>query len=133
VKNLKPSQLSEGTVIDDPRYGEYIKRADGIWEEMDRDQIGDRDRVTDEGYDNAGEETFAQFLSRTGLAHSDKSDNYFKDYKVISLPVSVVASLVDTVYGWQTHHARGNNLVNPGQSEILIHAIHESETYRDEQ
>ena len=89
MKNLKPSQLPEGTVIDDQKYGEYIKRADGIWEEMDCGFLGDRERVTDDGFDR-NRESYKGFLSRTGLADTDKSDEYFKDYKVIAVPPGFV-------------------------------------------
>jgi hypothetical protein len=82
MKNLKPSELPEGTVIDDERQGEYIKRAEGVWEEMDRDYMGDRQRVTDAGYSDS--EDYGAFLRRTERADMQKSDDYFTDYKVIA-------------------------------------------------
>jgi hypothetical protein len=90
VKNLKPSKLPEGTVIDDAKWGEHIKRADGIWEELDSDYMGDRYRVTDSGYDKDGDESYVEFLRRTSRADSTKSDDYFTDYKIIAVPPEFV-------------------------------------------
>ena len=84
MKNLKPSQLPEGSVIDDERYGEYIKRDDGIWEETSCDYMGDRERVTDIGYADFTPKT--EWYSRYGLCGRKKSDDYFKDYKIIATP-----------------------------------------------
>jgi hypothetical protein len=89
-KNLKPSQLPEGTVIDDPRHGEFIKRADNIWEEMESGFLGDKDRVTDSGYDKNGTESYPEFLRRTGLGETKKSDDYFVGCKVVAVPPGFV-------------------------------------------
>jgi hypothetical protein len=90
VRNLKPSQLPAGTVIDDKRYGEYIKRPNGIWEELDCDYMGDRERVTDAGYDHNGKESYPEFLRRTERADMKKSDDYFTTYEIIAVPPGFV-------------------------------------------
>lgn len=78
MKNLKPSKLPEGTVIDDVKQGEYIKRADGIWEELDSDYMGDRERVSDSGYSDYME------ARKFNLTWNTKSDDYFTDFKLIA-------------------------------------------------
>lgn len=90
MKNLKPSQLPENTVIDDERYGEYIKRSGGLWEEMDRNNLGDRERVTDTGYDKNGSLTYAEWLRAYGLPSTEKSDDYFKNYRIVAVPPEFV-------------------------------------------
>lgn len=79
MKNLKPSQLPEGTVIDDAKQGEYIKRVGGIWEELDRDYMGTRERVSDQGY-----ERYSDMPRNLDLTWTDKSDDYFTEYNVIA-------------------------------------------------
>ena len=89
MKNLKPSQLPENTVIDDERYGEYIKRVDGVWEETSCDYMGDRERVTDVGY-NETEMTSREWYDRYPIHHREKSDDYFKNYEVVAVPPGFV-------------------------------------------
>lgn len=89
MKNLKPSQLPEGTVIDDETRGEFIKRADGIWEEMDRDYMGDRDRVTDIGYEDSGMD-YRDWYTKYPMCDQRKSDDYFTDFEVIATPPDFV-------------------------------------------
>lgn len=79
VKNLKPSQLPEGSVIDDLKQGEYIKRSGGVWEETSCDYMGDRERVSDRGY-----ERFSDMPYALGLSWCEKSDVYFKSYILIA-------------------------------------------------
>ena len=86
MKNLKPSQLPEGTVIDDEKQGEYIKRADNVWEELDMDYMGDRQRVSDEGYTNYWDAG----ASTRNLTWRAKSDEYFTEYKIIAVPPGFV-------------------------------------------
>jgi hypothetical protein len=86
MKNLKPSQLPENTVIgkDGPHYeGLYIKRAGGVWEDLfsgcgcctDSEKISDAGCVKDETY-----------YGRGGMTTTKTSDEYFEDYKVIAVP-----------------------------------------------
>lgn len=88
MKNLKPSQLPDNTVIDDERHGEYIKRADGIWEELDSDYMGDRERVTDVGYDENTD--YIDWIRRYPMCDRRKSDDYFTYYKVLAIPPDFV-------------------------------------------
>lgn len=116
MKNLKPSKLPEGTVIDDERRGEYIKRADGVWEEMDRDYLGDRERVSDVGYDTWLNEN----MTELGLTNRIKSDDYFTEYKVIASDPSFIFHMVKLHGPWSVerqlysdstpaHHCKGYN------------------------
>lgn len=90
VKNLKPSQLPEDTVIGTraPHYEDlYIKRADGIWEDLfsgcgcceESVRVSDAGCVKDE-----------QYYSRGGMTTTKTSDEYFTDYKVIAVPPDFV-------------------------------------------
>jgi hypothetical protein len=85
MKNPKPSQLPENTVIDDERYGEYIKRTEGVWEEFESDMLGDKIRISDDGY-----ESYDDRALRLNLTWKHKSDDYFKDYRVIAVPPEFV-------------------------------------------
>lgn len=88
MKNLKPSVLPEGAVIDDERHGEFIKRSDGVWEELDSNYMGDRERVTDVGYEafTASGKTRDEWYARYDLPHRESADDYFTNYKVIAIP-----------------------------------------------
>jgi hypothetical protein len=100
VKNLKPSQLPERTVIgkDGPHYEElYIKRADGIWEDLfsgcghceDHERISDAGCIKDE-----------QYYSRGGMTTTKTSDEYFVDYKVIAVDPSFCFYIGDLHGEW---------------------------------
>lgn len=82
VKNLKPSQLPELTVIE-THIGEYIKRADGIWEDLFSGCgcCEPHERISDAGCESIWDGV-------PGLHHrlttTTKSDDYFPEYKVIA-------------------------------------------------
>lgn len=120
MRNLKPSQLPMNTVIDDERYGEYIKRADGIWEETSCDYMGDRERVTDVGYDKNMDHK--EWYTRYGLCDRRKSDDYFAEYEVVAVPPgfvfvgdaeSIHGPLLDVLGGYadgtRVHDCKGYN------------------------
>lgn len=79
MKNLKPSELPEGTVIDDEKHGEFIKRSEGVWEEFETDMLGDRDKISDYGY-----EQYDARARRQHLTWREKSDDYFTNYRIIA-------------------------------------------------
>jgi hypothetical protein len=91
MKNLKPSQLPEGTVIDDDRHGEYIKRADGLWEETSCDYMGDRERVVDISFKDSGM-THKEWYTRYPTSGRSPSDEHFKSFKIIAVPPGFVLS-----------------------------------------
>jgi hypothetical protein len=97
LRNLKPSLLPEGTVIDDPRHGEYIKRAEGVWEEVGCDIMGDKYRVSDKGYNDWGD---AEKIKLDGSTIDDKSDDYFKDYRVVAVDPSFCFYIGDLHGEW---------------------------------
>lgn len=120
MKNLKPSQLPEGTVIDDQYYGEYIKRADGIWEELDSNYMGDRERVTDVGYDENTD--YLEWTRRYSMCDRRKSDDYFTYFKIVAVPpgfdfsgkaLDVHGPWVDAIGGYvdgtRPHECKGYN------------------------
>jgi hypothetical protein len=129
--NLKLSQLPEGTVIDDERHGEYIKRADGIWEETSMDYMGDRERVTDTGYIDGGVESYPAFLKRTNLAWREPAETYFKNYKIISLPIETVTALLDNLHEFYNSDSRLRGLPKPSKTGLLLQAFHKGEARRE--
>jgi len=87
MKNLKPSQLPEKTVIGNtgPHYEElYIKKTDGIWEDLFSGcgHCEDAVRVSDEGCDH--NVIHSSYGCRNTVSYT--SDIYFTDYKIIAVP-----------------------------------------------
>jgi hypothetical protein len=91
MKNLKPSQLPVGTVIDDESEGVFIKQPyiDGlkrevsVWSAVDYDYMGP-DRISDEGCVTTHDKGYFHLTS------SKKSDDYFTDYKIVAVPPGFV-------------------------------------------
>lgn len=80
MKNLKPSQLPEGTVIDDLNVSMFVKLANGIWD----DRFGTcgcccSGLVFDAGIDK-------KYHDMNKVATSKTSDEYFTDYTIMSVP-----------------------------------------------
>lgn len=98
MKNLKPSQLPEDTVIGKKAWGHYdqlyIKKADGIWEDLfsgcgccePHEKISDKGCLKDENY--------ALDSPTTTMT----SDEYFTDFKIIAVPPGVVFD-VEALHG----------------------------------
>jgi hypothetical protein len=122
MKNLKPSQLPENTVIgkDGPNYEElYIKRDNGVWEDLFAGCgcCVDREKISDDGC-----EKDELYYSQGGMTTTKTSDEYFEDFKVISLPPgfvfvgdaeSIHGPLLDVLGGYsdgtRPHECKGYN------------------------
>ena len=83
-KNLKPSQLPEGTVIgkDGPHYYDmYIKNEEGVWDDMFSGCgcCTASEHISDKG-------CTAEEYWKLNLTTTKTSDEFFDDYKVIAVP-----------------------------------------------
>jgi hypothetical protein len=89
MKNLKPSQLPEGTVIATPYFKDvslYIKKADGIWEDLFSGCgcCRESERISDVGCEEDEDDLNLNCLPHY-LTTSKTSDDYFDHgYKLIS-------------------------------------------------
>jgi hypothetical protein len=93
MENPKPSELPVNTVIGTigPHYQElFIKRADGIWEDLFSGCgcCEPHVRVSDEGWPEEKEPS--TYSLSCPVTRNETSDEYFgTDFKLIALPVSV--------------------------------------------
>jgi hypothetical protein len=106
MKNFKPSELPADTVIKDEAQGVWMKEEDGVWGEMTAHCSDCADTVRDDG------------MANIWLIGNIKSDDYFKDFKVISFPTSVVETLIDMVEGYELTEWHESD-----RDEILQNAI----------
>jgi hypothetical protein len=86
---FKPSELPIDTVIDDQERGTFRKDAPGLWAELQYREMGQQELVWDEGGQTADRKTYGS------KSIEMPSDEYFKDFKVLSLPISVVEYIVE--------------------------------------
>lgn len=93
MKNLKPSQLPVDTVIAKKAWGKYkglyIKSEGGYWEDLFSGCgcCTDSERISDEGCELDEDDLYD---SQYSLTTKKTSDEYFEDYKVISVPPGFV-------------------------------------------
>lgn len=88
MTNLKPSQLPADTVIKDEVHGVWMKEESGVWGETIPHCIDCVQAVRDDGTATVwikGEEVLI------------KSDDYFTDFKIVSLPYSIFESMAKLV------------------------------------
>jgi len=83
MKHYKPSQLPAGTVIDDPKHGTWMKDSENAWHCLMRKP----EWVFDYGL---SAENAAAFSSALVNIRSEPADDFFQDFKVLSLPVEMV-------------------------------------------
>ena len=97
MKNFKPSELPEDTVIKDKDEGVWMKEESGVWGEMTAHCSDCARTVTDTGRD----------LNEVGTNYIDnlsiKADDFFQDFKIIALPIAVVNELVKYVASYEEH------------------------------
>lgn len=75
---MKPSEFPEHTVIDDPKHGKFIKENNGIWVQINPACRELQDIIWDTGRVN--------HKNRPANFIPEKSDDYFKDFEIISVP-----------------------------------------------
>lgn len=84
MHNFKPSELPVGTIIDDQEEGTFYKDAPGEWAELQYLDAGTQAIVWDEG------PTLQNVANFRGNVVQTPSDEYFKDFKILSVPLSVL-------------------------------------------
>lgn len=87
MTDLKPSELPKKSVIE-MNHELYIKGDDGVWEIID---VGcgccnGLERIADDGCDDTWDDS-------RDLTETKKSDDYFKDFELIAMPITVVNKL----------------------------------------
>jgi hypothetical protein len=90
MKNLKPSQLPEGTVIEVPKYGTYLKVSDGVWEEVYSGCCSSTGRISDDG-------RHSEYGDKYGWSTDENADDIFQDFKIVSLPYSIFEAMATIV------------------------------------
>lgn len=85
--NIKPSELPLNTIIDDLEYGKFIKETSGVWVQIHPLHRKLQDMVKDSGFSNS--------KNRPTHFIPDKSDEYFKEFEIVSSPVGWIHPGVD--------------------------------------
>jgi hypothetical protein len=88
MKRFTPSELPIGTVIDDQAEGTFRKDGYGIWAEVSHHCIDCQEIVYDEG-------PLAAYNTLRGEIIQVPSNEYFKDFKILALPLNVVEYIVE--------------------------------------
>jgi hypothetical protein len=88
MKNLKPSQLPEDTVINDKAHGVWMKEESGVWGEMTPHCSDCAQAVRDDG-------TLKVWIDNKEVLIA--SDEFFTEFKVVSLPYSIFEAMATLV------------------------------------
>jgi hypothetical protein len=86
---VKPSELPENTVIDESEHGKFIKETKDLWIQVHPQNGEHPDFLTDHGFENKD-------YGPSNLI-VDKSDDYFKDFEIVSVPQGWYPPYVDKV------------------------------------
>lgn len=108
MTNFKPSELPADTVVSDEVEGVWMKEEGGVWGEITAHCPDCARSILDAGRD---ESNFEQL--------SDKADDFFLDFKVISWPADVVNQLLEDIAVYDERDWR----VVADREEILRSAI----------
>lgn len=109
LKNLKPSQFPEHTLIDVVDLGIFLKSSHGIWNEVYFGSPESTGRVSDAGCENL----YIQNI--LGLTTSKKADDLFTNFKILALEPSFTISFKDLhgVWNWETgRYTDGSDIHN---------------------
>jgi len=125
MKNLKPSQLPADTVINDAVRGVWMKEESGVWGEtvphcVDPHCVDCARAVRDNGTLEVWVDGENKLLT---------SDDFFQDFKIVSLPYSIFEALIASVKYWKKE-------ANGSESEdwlILKDAMENSKADEDEE
>lgn len=88
MKNLKPSQLPEDTVIVDEVQGVWMKEESGVWGQTVPHCVDCAQAVRDDG-------TLEVWIDNEEILI--KSDDFFQDFKIVSLPYSIFEAMAKLV------------------------------------
>lgn len=90
MNDFKPSELPVDTIIEGDVVGMFIKRANGVWEEINA-HCGDCATIV---FDTPTPEKIAEFEKKYDKVREFASDSYFKDrFKIVALPFSLTHRL----------------------------------------
>lgn len=89
---MKPSELPENTVISDPENGRFIKETSTVWMEISPAYRELPYYVWDHGHPNK--------TNRPSNFVPEKSDEYFKDFEIVSLPSGWIHPDLDTTVSY---------------------------------
>lgn len=93
INIVKPSELPEHAVIDDAEHGRFIKENNGRWAEISPPYRELALLVWDRGRPNQ--------INKPANFMPEKSDDYFKDFEIISVPQGWYPPYIDkTVTYW---------------------------------
>lgn len=100
MRNFKPSELPAGTCIDDKVHGFWTKDSDNAWW-MDAPHCVDCAEVV---FDGPPTEAEKQLEGSVYQFHTTPSDDFFTEFKIVSVPLELLELAVDRlVHEAQTH------------------------------